>query len=456
MTTPGRNSPCPCGSGRKFKQCCHRTYGAEDSLRLRLLAADVLGPEYVAEAWDEFLGWPDEPTPPDEAPDPGTAFDAFLAFSFVPDPAERELPAGWPVEPLALHVLNREPDAIPSIHRAFIEQACRSPASFFKVEATSPGRAVDLQDIMTGRRFHVLTQAASSTLEPGDVTYTRVLTLDGASVLLGTSPWLIPAAWRIPIIDLRDQWRPRRLLTRDEVEAYSIELRDFYHDIVHALQHPQRPHLTNTDGDPIEPTTLTYQLSVPAAAAIDRLLPLATLGDDVHIGDETTDAAGAPVGASLTWIRADKGKQRSWDSTVLGTLRVEGSRLVVEVNSARRATRIRREIRRLLGTGGLLVDTSTLDVDEMLEAARAANAGEGRDAPRSPELESIERELRRRHLEAWLDTRIPALVNRTPRQAAKTPRGRERLEALLDGIADSPHPDARAEAEELRRRLGLS
>jgi hypothetical protein len=22
MTKPGRNDPCPCGSGKKFKQCC--------------------------------------------------------------------------------------------------------------------------------------------------------------------------------------------------------------------------------------------------------------------------------------------------------------------------------------------------------------------------------------------------------------------------------------------------
>lgn len=22
----GRNDPCPCGSGRKFKKCCHRAY----------------------------------------------------------------------------------------------------------------------------------------------------------------------------------------------------------------------------------------------------------------------------------------------------------------------------------------------------------------------------------------------------------------------------------------------
>ena len=25
MASPGRNDPCPCGSGRKYKQCCLRS-----------------------------------------------------------------------------------------------------------------------------------------------------------------------------------------------------------------------------------------------------------------------------------------------------------------------------------------------------------------------------------------------------------------------------------------------
>ena len=39
--------------------------------------------------------------------------------------------------------------------------------------------------------------------------------------------------------------------------------------------------------------------------------------------------------------------------------------------------------------------------------------------------------MSRKHWEGWLDTRVPALGNKTPRQAARTAGGRERLEALL-------------------------
>jgi hypothetical protein len=64
-----------------------------------------------------------------------------------------------------------------------------------------------------------------------------------------------------------------------------------------------------------------------------------------------------------------------------------------------------------------------------------------------------------RHWEAWLDTRLPALGNRTPRQAAGSPDGRERLEALFSEfawhVARSPH-EMSPDIGLLRAKLGLA
>jgi tetratricopeptide (TPR) repeat protein len=35
MAKPGRNDPCPCGSGKKYKKCCLMKDEAEDQARLR-------------------------------------------------------------------------------------------------------------------------------------------------------------------------------------------------------------------------------------------------------------------------------------------------------------------------------------------------------------------------------------------------------------------------------------
>jgi hypothetical protein len=139
-------------------------------------------------------------------------------------------------------------------------QACKSRPSFFVVESIEPGRAIDLKDILTGRRFHVLEQSASRTLRAGDVTFTRVVTAGGASIMIGASPWIIPPAWHLRVIDFRDQLRPRRPLTVDDLIEYDLEIREFYHQVIDAILHPALPSLQNTDGDPVELTTMTYEL----------------------------------------------------------------------------------------------------------------------------------------------------------------------------------------------------
>ena len=56
------------------------------------------------------------------------------------------------------------------------------------------------------------------------------------------------------------------------------------------------------------------------------------------------------------------------------------------------------------------------------------------------------------------NTKVPALGNRTPRQAAKTARGRERLAALLADfarMAERSPSRGRPDVGALRRRLGL-
>ena len=480
VASPGRNDPCPCGSGQKFKHCCLRAQDVEDSLRTRLraaegvlvpalfaYAAEEFGAEYVGEAWDEFFLWHGVPDVIADSKEFGTTFDPFFVFSFVPNAAEDDLPEGWPTEPLALHFLHHEGESAPDFHREFIEQACKSPASFFVVESVQPGRALDLKDILTGRQFRVLEQSASRTLRAGHVIFARVVTAGGGSIMLGACPWVIPASWHIPLIDLREKLRPRRLLTRDELADYDVEIRQAYHEIVDALLHPAPPVLQNTDGDPLELTTLTYELSVTAAEAVERLTPLAMLRGEAHVADEAYDATGVIGAATLTWIKAGNRKIKDWDNTTLGTLRIDGARLVVEVNSARRRRRIEKEITKYLGSAATLADTTVTDISEALKQRRRAGstgpaagaaAASAAAAERPPELQMVEAELARRHWDAWLDTKVPALGHRTPRQAAKTPRGRERLAALLADYAQKGaggrnafEPDIGA----LRQRLGL-
>lgn len=211
---------------------------------------------------------------------------------------------------------------------------------------------------------------------------------------------------------------------------------------------------------------MTYELGVTTSEAFERLRPLATLHGDAHIDGEVYDSAGTITAAELTWIKAGNRQHKDWDNTKLGRLRLDGARLVVEVNSARRRDRIAKEIARRFGKTARLVETNVTDVMKELVTRRARDAELGETArsvlsvpERTPELEALEAELAQKHWDAWIDTKVPALGNRTPRQAAKTPRGRERLAALLADFARTAERSpsgVRPDVEALRRRLGLN
>ena len=68
------------------------------------------------------------------------------------------------------------------------------------------------------------------------------------------------------------------------------------------------------------------------------------------------------------------------------------------------------------------------------------------------------REWKGRHYETWPDESLPLLGGKTPREAMRTARGRERVDAL---VRDIEHHEARLPLEErfdvaqLRLALGL-
>jgi hypothetical protein len=129
------------------------------------------------------------------------------------------------------------------------------------------------------------------------------------------------------------------------------------------------------------------------------------------VGDAEHDSSGALHAVSFDFER---------EGTLHGQLSIEGSRLEAQVDSEARARLVRNEIESRL-------ESRVRYRTEHLEPVPGADASE--DAPdwSSPEL----RQLVARHWREWIDRPLEARANETPRQAAKTERGRERLRRLL-------------------------
>jgi hypothetical protein len=471
---PGRNDPCPCGSQRKFKQCCLASRQSEASARLRwrtvegrvvpqLLeyALEHWGREFFLAAWAEFFLWNDVPEDVQATPEFESPFIPWFVFHYVPDPNDDDLPAGFPQVTVGRHYLQHS-TTVGADERTYIERAGDSPFSFFAATAVEPGRSIHIRDLLTGGEFDVLEQAASTTLEAGSLLFSSVLTLEDAPILLGCAPYVIPPSWHNPLIDFRESLCRKRRVTRAALFALETELRDAYHSIVDSLLNPALPQFSNTDGDPLEPIKLEYILRCTVRAAFERLKPLTLSDNDEELlAEAEREASGELRAVTMSWLRKGNRQHRSWDNTVLGTIQIAGGRLVAEVNSEKRARRLKRELASRLAAAAVLTEETVLDVRELLER-RQADCGAQAVAP-EPEATEEMRQAASGHADLhwreWLDSRIPALGNKTPRQAAKTALGRERLEALFSEYSwrDSALPNAlRANVPELRRSLGMT
>jgi hypothetical protein len=246
------------------------------------------------------------------------------------------------------------------------------------------------------------------------------------------------------------------------VRARHAELVAFYRSIVDELENPTLPRLQNTDGDPLAPTKLEFELRCSQAEAVERLAPLAYgHGLDDLLADPEAGSAGG-VEYVVPWLVPGNRMHTDWENTSLGTIRVASTRLEAEVNSERRARRLRKEVERRLRGQVLFLRQETTSVEALLRERDGAESLAARkehdDLQKHPEVRARLQEMEERHWKAWLDQPVPALGGLSPRAAAATPIGRERLEALLNDFEYRNRQrdrDQRADIGRLRRALGL-
>ena len=484
MASTGRNDPCPCGSGRKYKHCCLRAAELVDHRAVRLrsdegtvvpklleFAAEYFGTHLLDEAWGRFCA---------AAPDPSDAeadldrqlfealFVPWFLFEFVPHPhprPRRPRRARVPLATVAAAFLELFPHKLTASEREFVEAALGSALSYHLVTGVAPGRSIDLEDLLTGERRRVVEQSASKTVKPGAVLFARVVAVGESAIMSGCAPLLLPPLWRIEIVNLRDALagRSRRRFGSEDVRRAADDLLALYHRAADEMLHPPPLKLVNTDGEPIAPVTLRFELRCPVGAAFDRLRTLSLWEGDDAMEDPEYDERGELRAVSIDWSKPGNRLHKEWDNTTLGHLTIDGPVLTASVNSRRRAARIRRQIERRLGA-----DVSfKAEVHESLPAMRGERTmldryHTGQSVPAAgevpPELQGALDEMLARRWEQWVDDRIPALGNLTPREAAQSEGGRVRLEALLDDYQwhnERRPAHLRVDVEHLKRLAGL-
>lgn len=491
---PGRNDPCPCGSGKKYKQCCLKTEQAQpddefhegDFLWRRIRRAIEGSPEKLLnfsgshfgqaallEAWDEFLPpWDDGH---DEPFDPGTPhmpiFMPWFFYDWLPDPDDTSVKHdALDGRTLGQAYLNKKGKHLDPLYARYCEQCCVAPFSFYDVLSVRPGDGFVLRDIFTGEEVDVIEHAGSNHTQVGEIMFAKLVKIDQVAMMEASAPVMFPPIEKSATLDLRKKIHKRKLpLTAALLKEYTYDMLDIYHDIADRLLNPRLPQLRNTDGDPLVFNKLIYNLDCSPREALDVLKQLNLTEDDESIltGAEF-DTTGELHKIEFAWQKPGNKKHKDWNNTILGHLRIEGASLTAEVNSENRAQQFKALMEKLL-PGKARYKTTVIESPQAM-LARSEKEGDSAQAKQRqkeqdelnslPEVQAQMAEYMRQHYRDWPNQKIPVLKNKTPLQAVKTKDGKEMVEALLTEFEQrGKHSKPPLDPEiivELRKRLGLS
>ena len=479
---PGRNDPCPCGSGRKYKKCCQagadqadfryrhwRQVEAHLNPELLSFALETLGPEALGDAWSEF--YDDEPEDDFDPESPmNTVFIPWFLFNWDYDPAA-------PAHAIIAQSFLDEYE-LSSDEKEFLSSCIGAPYSLCEVVEVTPGVGLTLSDLLRRLKYTVVERSASQTLKRGEIIYCAATYLDGLISNIGTGPYALRPIAKREILELR-QWimdeEGAEEITPDTLGIYESEIRRFYLDFVNAMFRP--PQLTNTDKEPFLPHKIYFDITA-AEKAFHALADLAEGVSEETLRERSSSADGILLTAEIPWLGGTtEARKRLGGPVLLGIIKIDHEKLVVEVNSSKRAEIIRQIIEERLGADVTYKTTLIEPIESEVEKMWATAAAErmlGTSAERPnptkdtgvispgdipPEWREALKETARQHWIEWMDLPVPALNNMTPREATTTEEGRDLLESLLldyesragDTSENVMDPDVPA----LRRELGL-
>ena len=483
---PGRNDPCPCGSGKKYKHCCLRTAAASadspDALAWRRVrraldefsmmstmlgfVAETYGPDALHEAWAEFCGAEKGPFDP-ETPHI-QVFMPWFCHRWSPDPhgtqvADIALLERRPTELF----LERRGARLDPVLRRYLGSCLEAPFSFYEILRCDPGHEFLARDLFTGEERAVLERMATEGMQPGDILFGQLVTAEGITLLEASSLYRIPPMYKIELIDFRKELlRGEPRCTAAALQDWDLELIERYLAIMDNVLHPRLPQIHNTDGEPLEMHRLVFDIDSPQKV-LDALKSLDVDRSEEEIIAATERTARGDIKCvKFNWTKAGNRLHEGWSNTIVGHIEIKGRRLVADVNSARRAQEFKSLVERRLGGEARLRADRIQSIEKMLAERNRAGPENGVLEAESaaladlPEVQARMQQMMAEHFERWVSDKIPALDGQTPLEAVRDPDGREKVMALLvDAERNSQRMKTPVDPAILRRvreRLGLT
>jgi len=468
---PGRNDPCWCGSGKKYKNCHMREDDAAASRVLmhnnliERLDTYALQREFKSDfenAYEFFVGEKFKvPNDQDDMIDFQRALDYFVHDYRLPD-GKRV------IERFAAEHGKR----LSAEERALIEGWQHSRLTAFEVIAVEPGVGMRLRDLVSGEEFDVREKRGTQDLNRWEIVVSRLMRTGDHYEMGGATGMRLPTRYRDWVRGhLAEQWRNYQFNHPEStyenfLHASSQLLFQFIEDeVIPALSAP--PTVVTAEGDVSEFCKATFDV-------LDYTVALAGLrGAEEFIEDEEEDDevsfGWSEEGESLELLRAHgpafehkptMGGERGGFRN-LGHLSLARETLTLDVTSRRRLEAGKDLLAQRLGSAIQHREDEIKSVAEMLAQMPEKSEEESEPEELPEELEAMQAEIEAQFHREWLDQKIPALEDQTPREAVKTFGGRVRVIRLLKEFESSDSARVQKgkiayDYAELKQQLGIT
>lgn len=320
--------------------------------------------------------------------------------------AELMLEAGLP-EPEAM-LLRAKMRAVPSVYR---------------VKAYDPeAGTIEVDDVLRGGEATIHDQLLSENIDHGVLMPARVCEAGRFGFLEMIGPPLPPGLGFEAVEFLRSA---KLAFTDEGLKREAHKFGWLWDWLDERESDAGRPHLCNTDGEDMVLHTASFAMT-DAAAVAGALRRRADIDHDERAGE-------------YVWTKPNDTKRIIGDDITLGRIELLDDELVLTVNSAERYERARQWIEGLPGVSFIDVRTRDPNADDFAEAPDDRTPTvEPSDLP--PELVGQLQAEFERHYMAWLDRPVPALGDKTPRQACETAEGRAQVATLIRTMPDPVGP----------------
>ena len=428
MDKVGRNDPCPCGSGKKYKKCClQKSFiqtGKEESIRQNLVheLLKLFTQRFYTERlkkvsaffWGDFN--PREFLKGDSLEHAEVNFWDWVIHDWLDEVSGKLL--------IDLYLANRRTLSIDE--RRILTMMSNSVLSLYEVQEVFPEKGLLLNDLIRGGQYDVKEKAATEGLAKWDILATRLLQVDGLYIMSGAA-YPYPIRVKDDILrNLGSVYKRYRKKAPDLgidtfLKASGPRFNFYWYDLV---RNPFRPRLATTDGEPMVVCRAYFELENrgPVVEALRRIE-----------GFEEEKSGFAWFGA----------QDKDGGAKMLGRVLFDREALILECNSRERLKRGKEVIQGHIPGVRHKVD-SYEDIYKHLDSLKEKPT---QKAPNDIPIEVQQQfyaTFMERHCREWLTEKIPALDGKTPKQAIRSKHGREQVKELLKSFENMEEHNKKA------------